>query len=266
MKPHILAIFSALFFFNGTIAFAETLYVTDRILLGIHQEAAEASTLIATIPSGTAVDVLERGDDFIKIKTADGKQGWVSRNYLKPEKPATAELDAAYAQLKQAQETAKKLSDDLDKRERENQARRDELSNAQATIKELQKAMKDHGTAAPAAAPPSKENEEKIAALQDQIKKLTDEKAALVVASKSNSVSTLHDLQSQNQQLQARIEAAVASLKGEQVPTASELAAIRPSFPFWYWILLLAVFIGGIAAGIGWFDRLHRKRHGGFRI
>ena len=265
MKLHKIAVFSALFFFASA-AVGETLYVTDRILLGVHQEAAEASVVIATIPSGTAVDVLERSDDFVKIKLADGKQGWVSGGYLKPEKPASAELDGAYAQLKQAQDTAKKLSEELDKRERENQARRDELSNAQATIKELKKAAKDHGTAAPAAAPPSKETEEQIAALQAQIKKLTDEKAALVVASKSNSVASLHDLQSQNQELQARIEAAVASLHGKQVPTASELAAIRPSFPFWYWILLLAIFIGGIAAGIGWFDRLHRKRHGGFRV
>ena len=265
MKLRIIAVLSALFFCSTTV-YAETLYVTDRILLGVHQEAAEASVVITTIPSGTAVDVLERSDDFIKIKLADGTQGWVSGGYLKPAKPAAAELDAAYAQLKQSQETAKKLNDELDKRERENQARRDELSNAQATIKELQKAVKEHGASTPAAAAPSKETEAKIAALQAQIKKLTDEKAELVVASKSNSVASLHDLQSQNQQLQARIEAAVASLHGDKVPTASELAAIRPSFPFWYWILLLAVFVGGIAAGIGWFDRMHRKRHGGFRI
>jgi SH3 domain protein len=263
MKPRTIALLSALFFFNTTFAFGETLYVTDRILLGVHQDAAENSMVIATIPSGTAVNVLEHSDDFIKIQLADGKQGWVSGGYLKPEKPATAELDAAYAKLKQAQDTAKSLSDQLDKKERESQVRQDEISNDKNTIKELQKKLKDQGASAPS---PSKEAEAQIAALQTQVKKLTDEKAALLTQTKSDAATPVHELQIQNQQLQARIEAAVANLKGEQVPTASELAAIRPSFPFWYWILLFAIFFGGIAAGFGWFDYHHRKRHGGFRI
>ena len=127
--------------------------------------------------------------------------------------------------------------------------------------------MQDQGTAKVTATPAvSQETDEQIKTLQAQVKKLTEEKAALASASSSDSVTSLHDLQNQNQQLQARIEAAVANLKGQQVPSASELAAIRPSFPFWYWILLFAIFIGGIAAGFGWFDYHHRKRHGGFRI
>ena len=111
-----------------------------------------------------------------------------------------------------------------------------------------------------------KEAEEKIQALQAQVKQLTEAKAKLVNQSKSESVVSLHDLQLQNQQLQARIEAAVANLKGQQIPSAAELASIRPTFPFWYWILLFAIFVGGVAAGFGWFDYHHRKRHGGFRI
>jgi SH3 domain protein len=246
---------------------AETLYVTDRILLGVHQEAAETSPVIATIPSGTAVTVVERGDDFTNVKLADGKQGWVSSGYLKQEKPAAAELDTAYAKLKKAQETTKKLSDELDKKERESQVRRDELSNAKTTIKELQTALKEQGTANPSAdTAASKESEEQIKALQEQVNKLNEEKAALAAQSKSDSVMSLHELQNQNQELQVRIEAALANLKGDKVPSPSELAAIRPSFPFWYWILLIALFIAGIAAGIGWFDFHYRKRHGGFRI
>lgn len=262
MKLRIIAFLSVLIFSGSAIA--ETLYVTDRILLGVHQDAAETSTVIATIPSGTAVEVLERGDDFIKIQLADGKQGWVSSGYLKPQKPATAELDAAYAQLKQAQDTVKKLNDELNKKERESQVRQDEISNDKSTIKELQKKLKAAGTTT--APSPSKEAEDQIQALQAQVKQLTEEKASLVSQSKTDSTLSLRDLQNQNQQLQARIEAAAANLQGKQIPTASELAAIRPSFPVWYWILLFAIFIGGIAAGVGWVDYHHRKRHGGFRI
>lgn len=269
MKSRKIGLLTALLFFNSVAAFAETLYVTDRILLGVHQEAAETSAVIATIPSGTGVSVLERSDDFIKIKLADGKEGWVSGGYLKKDKPAAAELDAVSAQLKKEQEANKKLNEDMDKVEREIQVRRDELSNAKTSIKELQKALKEQGTPTPATVTdtaPSKETEEQIKVLQEQIQKLTEEKAALAAQSTNDSVASLHELQNQNQQLQVRIEAALANLKGEKVPTTSELAAIRPSFPFWYWLLLIALFVGGVAAGIGWFDFHHRKRHGGFRI
>lgn len=268
MKLRIIACLSALFI-CGT-AFAETLYVTDRILLGVHQDAAETSLVIATIPSGSAVQVLERGTDFVKIQLADGKQGWVSSHYLKPDKPASvqldavsAQLDAANAQLKQAQDTVKKLNDEITKRDRETQVRQDEISNDKSTIKELQKKLKDQIASLPS---PSKQAEEQIKALEAQVKQLTDDKTALLSQTKSDSETSLHDLQTQNQQLQARIEAAVANLQGKQVPTASELASIQPTFPIWYWILLLAIFIGGIAAGVGWIDYHHRKRHGGFRI
>jgi len=263
MKKTIITVLSLLTFTG--IARAETLYVTDRIQLGVHQEALEASPVIATVPSGTALQVLERGDGFIKVQLADGKQGWVSSGYLKQQKPATAELDAAYAQLKQAQDNVKKLNDQLNKMERDSQVRQDEISNDKSTIKELQKKLKDQASAAPAASP-SKEAQDQITALQAQVKQLGEEKAALQQQSKAESSVSLHDLQNQNQQLQARIEAALANLQGKTVPSASELAAIRPSFPVWYWILLFAIFIGGIAAGVGWFDYHHRKRHGGFRI
>jgi len=259
-------IITILFFLSiAGVASAETLYVTDRILLGVHQQAVETSPVIETIPSGTAVTVIEKGDDFTQVQLADGKQGWVSSGYLKPQKPATAELDAAYAQLKQAQATVKKLNDELTKKERDSQVRQDEISNDKNTIKELQKKLKDQASAKPSAAP-SQEAQDQIKALQAQVKQLTDDKAALVKQSKSESTVSLVDLQKQNQQLQARIESALANLQGKQVPSASELASIRPSFPVWYWILLFAIFIGGIAAGFGWFDYHHRKRHGGFRV
>lgn len=267
MKKTITGILALMFCCYSAAVMAETLYVTDRILLGVHQEAAEVSPVIATIPSGTAVTVLERGDGFIKVQTADGKQGWVSANYLKPNQPATAQLDAAGAQLKQAQDKLKTLQDEIKKRDRESQTREDEISNDKSTIKELQKKLKEQAASAAASAPsPSKQAEDQIKALQEQVKKLSEEKLAMAKQTQSVAQTPMHDLQLQNQQLQARIETALANLKGEQVPSASQLASIRPSFPLWYWILLLAIFVGGLAAGYGWFDYHHRKRHGGFRI
>jgi SH3 domain protein len=263
MKKIIIVFVSVFISWTSAMAVADTLYVTDRILLGVHQQAAETSPVVTTIPSGTAVNVLNRSDDFAQIQLADGTQGWVSAAYLSTNKPATAQLDMVNAQLKQAQNQIDSLNDKLKKHARDNQVLQDEVSNDKSTIQELRKKLKKQLASLPS---PSQQAEDKIKTLTAQVKQLTSQKQALVKETKTDSELSMRDLQTQNQQLQARIEAAVANLKGDKVPSASELAAIRPSFPLWYWILLFAIFVGGVAAGVGWVDYHHRKRHGGFRV
>ena len=259
---------SLLSLFASKALFAETQYVTDRILLGVHQQASEASPVIESITSGTAVTVVQIQDDFVKIRLASGKEGWVVASYLTKDRPATAELDAAYASLKKEQETSKKLSEQLAKKEREVQVRRDELSNAKTTIKDLRTALKEAGNGQPAAAPAKDtgEFETKIKSLEEKIALLEKEKSELADKSGDTAIIELEKLQNQNKEFQVRIEAALANLKGETVPSAAELAAIRPSFPFWYWLLLVAMLVIGVVGGIFWVDYQHRRKHGGFRL
>jgi len=251
---------------------AETLYVTDRILLGMHQEASEASPVFKTITSGTAAIVLQRNESFIKIKLADGTEGWVSKNYLKKEKTAATRLNAVNAKLEKERQTNKKLAEDMVKKNREVQLHRDTLANAKTTIKDLKKALKKSGKIQLPAENPealTKANES-IKLLEAKIAKLEEGKMEIVVqsvdAGDDDSVSELEKLQNENQQFQARIQVALASLSGDAVPSAAELAAIRPSFPFWYWLLLLALLLVGMAAGVIAMDLLHRRKHGGFRL
>ena len=246
----------------------ETVYITDRILLGVHQQPSENSPIITTIPSGTALTLIQRQDSFAKVRLADGKEGWVSQNYLKADKPATAELDVALAKLQKEQETSQKLAADLNKVEREVQVRRDELSNANTTIKDLQQKLKQGANQSSGVV--DTEALDKANATIEEMKKviaqLETEKAAMANSTAEADATDIQTIQRENKNLQVRIEAALANLKGEQVPTPEELAAIRPHFPFWYWLLLIALFIVGITAGFAWFDYRHRSKHGGFRI
>ena len=105
-----------------------------------------------------------------------------------------------------------------------------------------------------------------IEELKKVIEQLESEKVALANSPVETDSTDIQKIQTENKNLQVRIEAALANLKGEQVPTPEELAAIRPHFPFWYWLLLIALLIVGITAGFAWFDYRHRSKHGGFRI
>lgn len=248
------------------VAGAETLYVTDRILLGVHQEPQEESLLIKSIVSGTAVEVIEKGEAFIKVKLLDGTEGWVSSGYLKKEKPAIAEMDKLYKKYEEASAALKTVNDQLGKRERELQVRRDELSNAKTTIKDLKKQIAQGGGAPVVDTEQLAEAQKKIDQLSQQLAEATAAKEAAEQTMQDSGDVDVISLQQENTNLRARIRSAVANLNGETVPTPEQLAAIRPDFPFWYWLLVFVVLIVGVIGGILWMDYRNRLRHGGFRV
>ena len=132
-------IFITLFLSVTTQVLAEKRYVTDRILLGIHTEADETSTLIKSVPSGTELEVLDTAEGFIEIKLEDGTEGWVSTGFVMKETPATRKYDVLAHQYEQTTQELDKLKVDYAKKDRELQIRRDQVSNATTTIRELKK-------------------------------------------------------------------------------------------------------------------------------
>lgn len=256
---------------------AETLYVTDRILLGLHTEASEDSPLVDSVPSGTAVQVLESVEAFKKVRLPNGKTGWVNTGYLVNTKPATAQVDEIAAREEKVQTELKSTKEELAKKNRELQVRSDELSNARTTIQELKKKANN---ASPAI---DTKMAEELAAANDEIEKLKEKLAqaessappeqpvAQDVQQKqpenaSELTQRLTQLEADNAALQGRIDMALAHLNGEEMPTAEELALMRPRLPNWMWSLLVLMVIIGIAIGVSWMDFRHRRRHGGFRV
>lgn len=66
---------------------AETVYVTDRLHLSLHELPDSGSGKIKTLISGETLTVLERTKNYAKIKTAEGEIGWAKSVYLVTEIP-----------------------------------------------------------------------------------------------------------------------------------------------------------------------------------
>ena len=259
-------IFITLFLSFSNLVSAEKRYVTDRILLGIHTEADETSTLIKSVPSGTELEVLDNSVGFIKVKLEDGTEGWVSSGFVMEQTPATRKYDVLAHQYEQTTQDLDKLKIDYAKKDRELEVRRDQLSNATTTIRELKKRKGGTVVADP-------EIEKKLTASLNEIESLK-----LKIANVEKSPEPILDIdqkqifnelqlfKEQNNVMQKRIDVALAHLKGERIPTAEELASIRPKFPVWYWTLLTIVLLVGVVAGYFIMDYRFRRRHGGFRI
>ena len=268
MRKITTSIYISVFYLFASISNAASMYVTDRILLGVHAQPSEASPIVQSIPSGTAVEVLQNQGDFTKIKMVNGVEGWVSSKYLMSEQPSTAQYDKLFSENQKNLETLKKLNTTLSKRERDVQIYRDELSNAKHALNQLKKSGKTPTTtvvADPEQAKKLEEAEAKITELTRQLDEIKNTSSG-VETNEEDTQLALKYAEEENAALQARIALAVSNLSGEKAPTPEELAGIRPRFPLWYWMLMVIALAIGIGGGVMWMDHQSRKRHGGFRV
>lgn len=243
---------------------AESLYVTDRILLGVHETADKDSTLIQSVPSGTSVKILAEENGFKQVGLPDGTQGWVDAAFLVNEQPAPAQYDILLVKYKKTEETIAALKKKMKKNEKELQVRRDQVSNAKTSMQEMKKKFKDQQDPTPVDDEKLKGAEAEIEQLKTKINELESEQKSQTQENVApiDTAATEKELAS----LRARIDMAVRNLQGEEILNVDEAGNTPPGLPSWYWGVMLLFLIGGLTTGIGIMDYRNRKRHGGFRI
>jgi hypothetical protein len=110
------------------------LFVSDKLVLNVYSEPEQAGSRVGTIETGDAVDELERGEGFVRIRLSDGREGWVGTNYLTTDAPAAV-------QLRDLQRQQKTTTQAVDKKAAEEIARlKKESESLQTQLKELKAA------------------------------------------------------------------------------------------------------------------------------
>ncbi len=287
----VLILFSLLFYLPTLQA--KTFYVTDKVLVGVYEQASTDSNLIKALPTGTPIEVLERNGEYAKVRSPDGTTGWVENSYLIDRKPAQlvvldltdqqkqlneklslaqAELEATQKQL--ADVNAKTSNDASDKNKKLNkeignlQNKTNKLKKELAAVKkQLQNKSQQHI----AVVKQNKQLQETIIALR---KKKTA--APAVAPAKSPTAEKnitpetdnkeLISLRAQNKQLTTTLNQVrnALNLPASSISVNSEEGITLKLL----WLLLGSVIlaISGFIAGIKWLDWRNLKRHGGFRI
>ena len=72
---------------STTSVFADTRYVSDRLIISVRDGQNQDAAVLGYIETGTPVDILEEKEDLLKIRTVDGIEGWVRAQYIVSEKP-----------------------------------------------------------------------------------------------------------------------------------------------------------------------------------
>jgi SH3 domain protein len=90
-------------------ATAESAWVRGEVRLNLRSGPGNQYRILGVVKTGDALQVMERTENWTKVKTAEGEQGWIPAGYLDPQPPPTLrleQLEAEVASLRDALETA----------------------------------------------------------------------------------------------------------------------------------------------------------------
>jgi len=91
-------------------------YIADDISVTIRQKPSNDAESLGVVRSGVRVSVLESlgTDSFARIRTADGREGWITARFLSEQPAAKDQLVQMRQQLDQAHGQVQSLQRDLD--------------------------------------------------------------------------------------------------------------------------------------------------------
>lgn len=130
----------------GTAAHADVAWITDKLRLSMHEQPASKGKKIATLTSGTRVEILERNRLYAKVKTPDGLIGWVKGAYLEPVKPAKLRLTELERRHKRTLVQLADARDRLNKLLRDTQSIRTNFASERAELKSARELMEKYRT------------------------------------------------------------------------------------------------------------------------
>ena len=76
-----------------SLVFAENRYVSEEFEITLRTGPATDRKIIALVPTGSLVELLDEGDEWSQIRLANGKEGWVQNRFLTPTPPAALRLE-----------------------------------------------------------------------------------------------------------------------------------------------------------------------------
>ncbi len=82
----------------GLAAQAQTLYVTDKLEVGVYAQPSLEGDRIAVLRSADAVELVSREGEAAMVRLSDGTEGWVAGSYLEVEVPSAGQLEALTAE------------------------------------------------------------------------------------------------------------------------------------------------------------------------
>ncbi len=110
----ILVVLSCAFCGPTTAISASGWYVKPSAEVPLRRGQGKGYKIIAVVSSGTLVDLIKENNEWARIRLASGKEGWILKRYLSPNKPLKEQVAALAQKNSQLQKKIKETKNRLD--------------------------------------------------------------------------------------------------------------------------------------------------------
>ncbi|WP_336366857.1 TIGR04211 family SH3 domain-containing protein [Marinobacter sp. C2H3] len=124
---------------------ARTVWVDDKLYLPVRSGAGTQYRIIENaLPSGTALQVLDTGENYTKVRTPKGTEGWVASQYLSDQpiaadrlKRVSSELEDTKKALDEARSQLAKVTDERDQLQSSESSLSDRTADLQQELRHI---------------------------------------------------------------------------------------------------------------------------------
>ncbi len=119
---------------------AENRFVSERCEIAVRTGPALDRKIIALVPSGTSVEIINAGDEWCEIRLPNGKEGWSLTRELSTELPSEIKLARMEKRLEEALSQSKTAQEKMGEVASESKNVNAELAQTKTTLEKTEAA------------------------------------------------------------------------------------------------------------------------------
>ena len=123
------------------LAHADRRYVSDRLIVTLREAPRKDGVALRKLGTGTPVEVLEESGRYLRVRTEEGEEGWVGKQYISSEVPKPIiiaglrkEIDLLKARIKEFETGGNPMLDELEAAKQSHLAKVKELEESVVEI------------------------------------------------------------------------------------------------------------------------------------
>jgi SH3 domain protein len=124
-----------------TVAAAKTMFISEEFEVTMRTGPANDRKIIAMVPTGREVELINAGDEWSVVRLPSGKEGWIQNRFLTDKPPSALQLASLETRHTEVQARFKEQQKKLSELTAENQTLLTQLKQAQDAVSGTQGAF-----------------------------------------------------------------------------------------------------------------------------